>query len=139
MAQLQYLLDTSMCIYMRRERPQAVLERFNVLPPGTTAISVITYGELVYRGQKGPDPRKSIMNLEELIALIAVVTMANDAAKTYGVLRSDLATRGELIGNNDLWVAAHAKSLGLTLVTSNERDFQRVGGLTVESWARDTS
>jgi tRNA(fMet)-specific endonuclease VapC len=65
--------------------------------------------------------------------------MAVDVAKTYGAIRSDLAARGELIGNNDLWIAAHAKSLGLTLVTNNEREFQRVAGLTIENWASELS
>jgi tRNA(fMet)-specific endonuclease VapC len=74
--------------------------------------------------------------LEELSALMPVLPMTIDEAKTYGVVRSDLAARGELIGNNDLWIAAHAKSLGLTLVTNNEREFQRVAGLTIENWAK---
>jgi tRNA(fMet)-specific endonuclease VapC len=136
MAQPQYLLDTNICIYIRRERPQTVLERFRVLPPGSTAISVITYGELVYGVQKSPDPHKAMMILEELTALIPVVPMAIDVAKTYGVIRSDLAARGELIGNNDLWIAAHAKSLEVILVTNNENEFQRVEGLIIENWAR---
>jgi tRNA(fMet)-specific endonuclease VapC len=75
--------------------------------------------------------------LEELTALILVVPMAVDVAKTYGVIRSDLAARGELIGNNDLWIAAHAKSLEVILVTNNENEFQRVEGLIIENWARD--
>ena len=133
----RYLLDTNICIYIRRERPQAVLDRFKVLPAGSTAISVITYGELVYGVQKSPDPRKAMLILEELTALIPVLPMAIGVAKTYGAIRSDLAVRGELIGNNDLWIAAHAKSLGLTLVTNNEREFQRVAGLTIENWAKD--
>jgi tRNA(fMet)-specific endonuclease VapC len=136
MAQPQYFLDTNICIYIRRERPQTVLERFRVLPPGSTAISVITYGELVYGVQKSPDPHKAMMILEELTALIPVVPMAIDVAKTYGVIRSDLAARGELIGNNDLWIAAHAKSLEVILVTNNENEFQRVEGLIIENWAR---
>jgi tRNA(fMet)-specific endonuclease VapC len=137
MAQPQYLLDTNICIYIRRERPQTVLERFKVLLPGSTAISVITYGELVYGVQKSPDSRKAMSILEELTTVIPVVPMAIEVAKTYGAIRSDLAARGELIGNNDLWIAAHAKSLGLTLVTNNEREFLRVEGLAVENWARD--
>src|SRR4051812_17660337 len=124
MVQPYYLLDTN--IYICRERPQAVLERVKVLPLGSTVISVITYGELNYGVQKSPDPRKAMMILEELIALIPVATMAIDVAKTYGAIQSDLAARGELIGNNDLWTAAHAVSLKLTLVTNNEKEFQRV-------------
>ncbi|MBO1905754.1 type II toxin-antitoxin system VapC family toxin [Microvirga sp. 3-52] len=136
MAQLQYLLDTNICIYIRRERPQAVLDRFKVLPPGSTTISVITCGELIYRVQKSPDPVKAMMILDELTALIPVVPLAIDVATIYGRIRSDLAARGELIGNNDLWIAAHAKSLGLTLVTNNEREFKRVHGLVIENWAK---
>jgi tRNA(fMet)-specific endonuclease VapC len=136
MAQPQYLLDTNICIYIRRERPQAVLDRFNVLPAGSTAISVITYGELAYGVQKSPDPHKAMMILEELTALIPVVPMATDVAAVYGRIRSDLAARGELIGNNDLWIAAHAKSLDLILVTDNEKEFQRVRGLKVENWTK---
>jgi tRNA(fMet)-specific endonuclease VapC len=136
MPEPRYLLDTNICIYIRRERPHTVLDRFKVLPPGSTAISVITYGELVYRVQTSPDPRKAMMILDELTALIPVVPMAIDVATIYGRIRSDLAARGEFIGNLDLWIAAHAKSLGLTLVTNNIREFKRVHGLTIENWVR---
>jgi tRNA(fMet)-specific endonuclease VapC len=131
-----YLLDTNICIYIRRERPKAVLDRFKILPPGSTVISLVTYGELVYGVQKSPDPHKAMMILEELTALIPVIPMATDVAATYGMIRSNLAVRGELIGNNDLWIAAHAKSLELTLVTNNEKEFQRVSGLKIENWAK---
>ncbi len=135
-AQPRYLLDTNICIYIRRERPQTVLDRFKVLPPDSTAISVITYGELVYGVQKSPEPHKAMIILEELTALIPVVPMASDVAMTYGAIRADLAARGELTGNNDLWIAAHAKHLGVILVTNNEAEFRRVEGLTIENWIR---
>ena len=134
-ADIRYLLDTNICIYIRRERPIAVLERFKTLTPGVTAISVVTYGELIYGVQRSSNPDRAMMVLEELTALIPVLPMAVDVAKAYGVIRSDLAVRGELIGNNDLWIAAHARSLGLTLITNNEREFQRVADLNVENWA----
>ncbi|MBM1171009.1 type II toxin-antitoxin system tRNA(fMet)-specific endonuclease VapC [Microvirga arabica] len=136
MAQPRHLLDTNICIYIRRERPQAVMERFKILPPGSTAISVITYGELAHGVRKSLDPHRAMMILEELIALIPVMPMAVDVAETYGAIRSDLAARGELIGNNDLWIAAHAKRLKMILVTNNENEFQRVDGLTIENWAK---
>ncbi|KLK90063.1 plasmid maintenance protein [Microvirga vignae] len=134
MPEPRYLLDTNICIYIRRERPKSVLERFKVLPPGSTAISVVTYGELVYGVRKSPEPHKAMLVLEELTALIPVLPMAIGVAKAYGTIRADLALRGQLIGNNDLWIAAHAKSLGLTVVTNNESEFRRVEGLTVENW-----
>jgi tRNA(fMet)-specific endonuclease VapC len=137
MPEPHYLLDTNICIYIRRERPKAVLDRFKALAPGSTAISVVTYGELVYGVRKSPDPDKAMSVLQELTALIPVLPMALDVAKAYGTIRSDLAVRGKLIGNNDLWIAAHAKSLGLTVVTNNEGEFQRVAGLTVENWAKE--
>ncbi|WP_457091239.1 type II toxin-antitoxin system tRNA(fMet)-specific endonuclease VapC [Microvirga sp. P5_D2] len=136
MVEPSYLLDTNICIYIRRERPQGVLERFKALAPGSTAISIVTYGELIYGVHKSPNPDKAMAVLQELIALIPVLPIAGDVAKAYGTIRSDLAVRGELIGNNDLWIAAHAKSLGLVLVTNNESEFQRVDGLKIENWAR---
>jgi len=136
MAQPSYLLDTNICIYIRQERPKAVLERFNRLPPGSTVISVVTYGELIYGVQRSPDPHKAMRILEELTTLIPVLPMAIEVARTYGSIRAELAARGELIGNNDLWIAAHAKSCGLTVVTNNEREFQRVEGLAVQNWAK---
>lgn len=136
MAKPGFLLDTNICIYIRRERPQGVLERFKALAPGSTAISVVTYGELIYGVRKSPHPDKAMAVLQELIALIPVLPIACDVAKAYGTIRSDLTVRGELIGNNDLWIAAHAKSLGLILVTNNESEFQRVDGLKIENWAR---
>jgi tRNA(fMet)-specific endonuclease VapC len=134
--QPRYLLDTNICIYIRRERPQAIMERFKALPPSSTAISVITYGELVYGVRKSSDPHGAMRILEELRALIPIMPMATDVAETYGAIRSDLAAQGELIGNNDLWIAAHAKSLEVILVTNNEKEFQRVGGLKIENWAK---
>src|SRR5688500_12217310 len=107
------------------------MERFKVLPPGSTAISIITYGELAYGVRKSPDPHRAMMILEELTALIPVLLMAGDAAETYGTIRSDLAGCGEPIGNNDLWIAAHAKGLEMILVTNNKNEFQRVDGLTI--------
>ncbi|QRM28260.1 type II toxin-antitoxin system VapC family toxin [Microvirga sp. VF16] len=136
MPEPRYLLDTNICIYIRRERPPSVLDRFKALNPGSTVISVITYGELVYGARKSQDSDKAMMILDELTELIPVVPMATDVADTYGLIRSDLSARGALIGNNDLWIAAHAMSLNLTLVTNNEKEFQRVGGLTLENWAK---
>nr|WP_245439858.1 PIN domain-containing protein [Microvirga aerophila] len=96
----------------------------------------MTYGELVYGVHKSPDPAKAMSVLNALTALIPVLPIAIKIGNAYGIIRSDLAIRGELIGKSDLWIAAHAKSLGLTLVTNNESEFQRVDGLKVENWAK---
>jgi tRNA(fMet)-specific endonuclease VapC len=65
-----------------------------------------------------------------------VVPLDRSAAEEYGVIRAFLESAGMLIGNNDLWIAAHAKALGLTLITNNEKEFKRVRGLKVENWAK---
>jgi tRNA(fMet)-specific endonuclease VapC len=137
MPQPTYLLDTNICIYIRRERPADVLAKFQLLAPGSTAISVITYGELAYGVRKSGNPEQAWRVMEQLMSVIPPLPMTAEAAKIYGDIREDLSRSGEIIGNNDLWIAAHAVSLGLTLVTNNEREFSRVKNLRIENWAKE--
>jgi tRNA(fMet)-specific endonuclease VapC len=130
----RYLLDTNTCIYIRRRRPPAVLARFDLLQPGDAALSVITFGELLYGAAKSQDHAGANKSLEELATLTPVLPLPLDAAYVYGEIRADLETKGEVIGNNDLWIAAHARVAGLTLVTNNEKEFRRVAGLKIENW-----
>ena len=131
----RYLLDTNILIYIRRRRPPKILERFRLLKPGEATLSVITYGELLYGAEKSANREVAMRQLTELAALIPVLPMAEDAGRFYGAIRAELEQRGEVIGNNDLWIAAHAKAVGLILVTNNEREFRRVGDLKIENWA----
>jgi tRNA(fMet)-specific endonuclease VapC len=132
----RYLLDTNICIHIRRHRPPAVLARFQRLKPGEAAISVITYGELVYGAEKSQYRTQALRQLQELAGAMPVMTLPQEAGATYGAIRAALEISGEIIGNNDLWIAAHAKAAGLTLVTDNEREFRRVVGLKIQNWAR---
>jgi tRNA(fMet)-specific endonuclease VapC len=130
----RYLLDTDTLVYIRRGRPPQALARFQRLLPGEAVLSVITYGELLYgiaKKQVGPEP---LRQLEELVSIIQVLPLYPEIAHTYGDLRAALARKGEIIGSNDLWIAAHAKTMGLTLVTNNEREFRRVTGLKIQNW-----
>ncbi|TDR85198.1 type II toxin-antitoxin system VapC family toxin [Enterovirga rhinocerotis] len=131
----RYMLDTDICIRFRSRRSETVLNRVGALQAGEASMSVITYGELLLGVEKAPDPRRAATVLGTLTNLIAVEPMSRGAGKHYAVIRADLERRGEVIGANDLWIAAHARSLGLTLVTNNEREFRRVPGLSVENWA----
>jgi tRNA(fMet)-specific endonuclease VapC len=131
---LRYLLDTNICIHIRQRRPQAVLARFNKLQPGEAALSVITFGELLYGAEKSQRRAEALQLLAELATLTPVLPLPLEAAHVYGTIRASLETRGEVIGNNDLWIAAHAKAEGLTLVTNNEREFKRIAGLKVQNW-----
>ena len=132
----RYLLDTNICIYIRRQRPAEVLARFKRLKPGEAVLSVITYGELLYGAEKSRERDQALELLREFTEFVPVVPMPAEAALAYGSIRAALEAKGAVIGNNDLWIAAHAKSAELTVVTNNEREFARVPGLKLQNWAR---
>jgi len=131
----RYLLDTNICVYIRRQRPADVLARFQRLQPREAGISVITYGELFYGAEKSAYRQQATNQLEELLTLLPVLPLPEEAGHAYGAIRASLEAKGTVIGNNDLWIAAHAKAAGLTLVTNNEKEFRRVTGLTLQNWA----
>ena len=134
MIAVRFLLDTNTCIYIRRQRPPEVIRRFEKLRPGEAALSIITYGELAYGCERGPTPVEARKNLQELMQSIPVIALPVEAGPVYGSIRAMLAARGELIGSNDLWIAAHAVAANITLVTNNEKEFRRVRGLRLENW-----
>jgi tRNA(fMet)-specific endonuclease VapC len=131
----RFLLDTNICIDIRQRRPEEVLRRFRKLRPGEAALSVITYGELLYGAMKSAQRAAALERLRELVHLLPALALPETAAENYGSIRAELEMKGEMIGNNDLWIAAHALASGLTLVTNNEREFRRVRALKVENWA----
>ncbi|MGD0271276.1 MAG: type II toxin-antitoxin system VapC family toxin [Candidatus Sulfotelmatobacter sp.] len=131
----RFLLDTNICIYIRQNKPEQVLRRFRRLQPGEAALSVITYGELLYGAAKSAQQTIAIERLRELIRLLPALPLPENAAEKYGAIRAELESKGEMIGNNDLWIAAHALAAKLTLVTNNEKEFRRVRGLKVQNWA----
>ncbi len=131
----RYLLDTNICIYIQRRRPPEVLARFKKLRAGEARISVVAWGEMLYGAEKSQHRAKVLELLEEFAAIIPVLPLPETAGQEYGAIRATLEARGETIGNNDLWIAAHAKAEGLTIVTNNEREFKRVPGLKVQNWA----
>ncbi len=130
-----FLLDTDICIYVRKKKSDLLLRRFHSLRPGEAAVSVITYGELLFgaikRGRMAAEREK----WRELVHLLPVLPLPVETSEKYGTIRTELEAKGMAIGNNDLWIAAHAMAAGLTLVTNNEREFRRVRGLKIQSWA----
>jgi tRNA(fMet)-specific endonuclease VapC len=130
----RYLLDTNICIYIKNHRPPEVLARFSKLPPGKVAMSAITYGELCFGAEKSSKPKEVRQILEHLTALIPVLPLDEHVSAHYGKIRQQLQIKGKPIGNNDLWIAAHALAGKLILVTNNEKEFKRVPGLKVENW-----
>lgn len=129
-----YLLDTNICIYIKRHQPPQVLEKFHTLQPQQAFMSVITFAELMYGALKSQQVASNLSKLVQLSELIPVLTFEKTAAEVYGPIRTELEKRGHPIGANDMLIAAHALSLDFILVTNNEREFSQVRGLKIENW-----
>ena len=130
---LRYLLDTNICIYVIKRRPELVLDRFNE-NAAHLAISSITLAELLYGAEKSSQPQRTLAVVEDFCSRLDVLDYGAKAAQHYGQIRASLEQRGTPIGVNDLHIAAHARSEGLTLVSNNLREFERVDGLLYENW-----
>ena len=129
-----YLLDTDTCAFIARQKHPKVTDRFRSHRAGDLAMSVVTYGELRMGAEKSDRYPASLRALEIFIQAVPVLSMDPEVAKFYANVRLDLQKRGQIIGANDLWIAAHCLQLGLTLVTNNEREFSRIPNLTIENW-----
>jgi tRNA(fMet)-specific endonuclease VapC len=127
-------VDTDILIYLRQKRSPQITARFRALEAGDAAMSVITHGELVYGAERSQERERSLKAVGELTSLLPVLALPEESSTEYGRMRAELERRGASIGNNDLWIAAHAKAAGLILVTNNEKEFRRIGGLLVENW-----
>ena len=131
---LRYLLDTNICIYIAKHHPPAVRERFIQHGADDLAMSVITLGELCWGAEKSQARDKALASIQRLQERIQVAHLTPQVGIHYGQIRAALESGGRPIGNNDLWIAAHARAEGWIVVTNNEREFRRVEGLQVENW-----
>ncbi len=129
-----FLLDTNICIYIAKGQPVGVRERLARHNVNQLAMSVITLGELQFGAEKSQARKRALDTIADLAQLIPVHALPLTAGEHYGHFRATLQKRGDPIGNNDLWLAAHARAEGWTLVTHNTREFVRVPGLTIENW-----
>ncbi len=130
---LSYLLDTNIVIYVVKRRPEEVLATFNA-NAARMAISVITLAELLHGAEKSSRPAANLAVVEDFISRLEVLPYTAKAAQHYGQIRATLERMGQPIGANDLHIAAHARSEGLTLVTNNVGEFSRVPALQIENW-----
>jgi tRNA(fMet)-specific endonuclease VapC len=129
-----YLLDTNICIYIIKRKPESVLQRLRALPLGEIGLSSLTVAELDYGARKSANPEKNLAALHQFLLAFEIFAFGYDASSEYGKIRSSLEKQGLPIGPLDTLIAAHAKSLRYTLVTNNEREFRRVENLEVENW-----
>ena len=131
---MKYLLDTNICIYIIKKKPQKVIQKLSKMNMDKVAISSITLSELEYGVQKSSNPDRNKIALSEFIVPINILNYDDKAAQQYGVIRTELEKKGQIIGPLDLLIAAHALSVNLTLVTNNEKEFKRINSLKMENW-----
>jgi len=130
----RYMLDTDTCSYIMKRSNQAVVKRLRTIPVTDVCMSVITKSELLYGVEVSPRRAQDATALQAFLPHVEVLEFPDDAAIHYAQIRAELKKRGQMIGANDLFIAAHARSLGLRLVTNNTAEFGRVDGLTLENW-----
>lgn len=133
---MEFLLDTNICIYIIKNKPLHVFEKFLTLELGSVGISSVTVAELKYGVRKSNDVVKNQEALVKFLTPIEILDFDYYASEAYGKIRTDLERKGTPIGPLDFLIAAHALSLNLTLVTNNEVEFNRVTGLKVQNWAK---
>ena len=134
---MEYLLDTNICIYIIKKKPEIVLEKFKTFPLGSIGISAITLAELQYGIRKSSNPDKNMMALNQFIIPLEIIDFDYRATIEYGLIRAKLEKKGTPIGPLDTLIGAHALSLGLTVVTNNEKEFERIEGLKIENWTKE--
>jgi len=132
----RYMLDTDTCSYIMKRSNEALLKRLRRTPVGDVCISVITKSELLYGVEVSPRRQQDEAALNAFLRYVEILDFPDEAASHDAKIRADLKTRGKMIGANDLFIAAHARSLGLTLVTNNTSEFGRVPNLAIENWTR---
>jgi tRNA(fMet)-specific endonuclease VapC len=130
---LKYMLDTNIVIYVIKHKPPQVRSKFNTVAT-QLCVSSITVAELIYGAENSQFPNKNLQTLENFLSRLVVLDYPQDAAIQYGQIKASLKKTGQLISDNDLHIAAHARSKGLILVTNNTKEFERVPALQLENW-----
>ncbi len=130
---LKYMLDTNIVIYVIKRKPLEVLDIFNQ-HAGQMSISSITLAELLHGAEKSVKVDHNLHQIEDFVSRLEVLKYNQKAAAHYGNIRASLERKGTTIGVNDLHIAGHARCEGLTLVTNNLREFERVEGMLLENW-----
>jgi tRNA(fMet)-specific endonuclease VapC len=131
---MKVMLDTNICIYIIKQKPESLLQRFATFPVSELGISVMTLAELEYGASKSSQPARNREALEQFVSPLEIAVFDRSATIVYGKIRALLERRGRSIGSMDLLIAAHALSLNVRLVTNNLKEFRRVPGLGVENW-----
>ena len=132
---MRYMLDTNICIYAIKHKPEKVFQKLQTVDPQDVCVSSVTYAELVHGVEKSAAVEKNRLALSILLANIEILDFDVDAADCYGKIRANLEKKGTPIGPLDMMIAGHAMSMGYTVVTNNVKEFSRVPDLKIENWA----
>jgi tRNA(fMet)-specific endonuclease VapC len=130
----RYMLDTNICIYIIKNNPISVRQKFEQISASNLVLSMVTLAELRYGAEKSQAREKAIKAIEQLSRHIQIAELDEVVAEHYADIRAQLERQGKPIGNNDLWLAAHARAKNWVLVSNNTREFERVVGLRLENW-----
>lgn len=131
---MRYMLDTNICIYTIKHKPEKVFQRLQEIDPEDICVSSVTYAELVHGVEKSAAVEKNRLALLMLLANIEILNFDVDAADCYGKIKADLYKKGTPIDPLDMMIAGHAMSMGYAVVTNNVKEFSRVQGLILENW-----
>ncbi|MBQ9438672.1 MAG: type II toxin-antitoxin system VapC family toxin [Lachnospiraceae bacterium] len=132
---MRYMLDTNICIYAIKHKPEKVFQKLRSVEPSEVCVSSVTYAELAHGVEKSSVVEKNRLALCMLLANIEILEFDVKAADCYGKIRAELEKKGTPIGPLDMMIAGHAMSLGYTIVTNNVKEFSRVDNLKIENWA----
>ena len=132
---MTYMLDTNICIYAIKNKPEQVLEKLKQNLSNGICISAITLAELQHGVEKSMNREKNSMALLQFLSILDILPFDDLAAVEYGKICAYLQKRGTPIGTMDMLIAAHAKTENLIIVTNNVREFERVPNLKIENWA----
>jgi len=133
---MKFLLDTNICIYIIKRKPENVIKKFGNYKPGLIALSNITVAELYYGAYKSSRPDENIVALQEFMLPLLVLDFDKKDAIVYGKIRTELEMMGLPIGAMDLLIGSQAVSRGLILITNNEKEFSRIKDLHIENWKK---
>jgi tRNA(fMet)-specific endonuclease VapC len=131
---MRFLLDTNICIYIIKQKPLKVFDKFQTLTPSDVGVSSITVAELEYGAYKSQRQEQNRAALSQFLIPLEILPFDERATQTYGQIRAELERRGTVIGSMDMLIASQAISLGLSLVTNNVRELSQIPGLTLENW-----
>jgi tRNA(fMet)-specific endonuclease VapC len=130
-----YLLDTNICIYALKNKPEVVMKHIERAGYQNIFMSTIVLSELYFGAENSSKPRYNRKILDHFVSPFKVISFDLDSANIYGKIRAELKKTGKLIGLMDMLIAATALSNDMVLVTNNEKEFNRISDLNVENWS----